>query len=395
MQDDGNVGWYAGVAAAFGQPSSVAPPLPFVSEDCLFLNVWSPVTASDARLPVMVWIHGGGNRGGWSFEPNYRGLELAARGAVVVSIQYRLGVFGFLAHAQLSAEHPRATSGNYGILDQIAALRWVGRHIAAFGGNPHNVTVFGESAGAGDINYLLLSPLADGLFHRAIAQSGGWPADQRRTLAEAEAAGARLLAAAGKSGIADLRALSAEALLALAAEHMGDYPDPAVDGYLLPEAPAELLKEGAFRRMPVLFGTNADEDRTLIEAASEARAADYAAAQFHCPTRRFADAFAAQNAPAYLYRFARVRPGEHSLGAYHGAEIPYVFGTHDDWLPGDAADARLTERMMAYWLNFARSGDPNGEGLPNWPRWRAGGEALMLDDPVRADAVDWSRCSDS
>jgi para-nitrobenzyl esterase len=146
MQDAGNVAWYGGVAAAFGQSPSVAPSLPPVSEDCLFLNVWSRSAAAAERLPVMVWIHGGGNRGGWSFEPNYRGLELAARAAVVVSIQYRLGVFGFLAHADLSAEHRRAASGNYGILDQIAALRWVRRHVAAFGGDPNNVTVFGESA---------------------------------------------------------------------------------------------------------------------------------------------------------------------------------------------------------------------------------------------------------
>ena len=173
MQDDGNVEWYQGVAAAFGQSPDVAPSLPETTEDCLFLNVWTPDT--EARLPVMVWIHGGANVNGWSFEPNYRGRELAAMGAVVVSIQYRLGVFGFLAHAALGAESAHGSSGNYGILDQIEALRWVRANIARFGGDPGNVTVFGESAGAGDIAYLLLSPLADGLFHRAISQAAAGP----------------------------------------------------------------------------------------------------------------------------------------------------------------------------------------------------------------------------
>lgn len=168
VQDDGNVEWYQDVAAAFGQPREAAPKRPDTAEDCLFLNIWTP--DERAQLPVMVWIHGGANVNGWSFEPNYRGRELAAMDAVVVSIQYRLGVFGFLAHPALSAESPHTSSGNYGILDQIEALRWIQANIAGFGGDPDNVTLFGESAGAGDIAYLLLSPLAEGLFHRAISQ---------------------------------------------------------------------------------------------------------------------------------------------------------------------------------------------------------------------------------
>ncbi|MCY3838722.1 MAG: carboxylesterase family protein [Gammaproteobacteria bacterium] len=214
MQDEGNVDWYRGVAAAFGQPAEVAPTRPDAAEDCLFLNVWTPDV--DGQMPVMVWIHGGANVNGWSYEPNYRGRELAALGAVVVSIQYRLGVFGFLAHPALSAESPNASSGNYGILDQIEALRWIQANIHRFGGDPGNVTVFGESAGAGDIAYLLLSPLARGLFHRAISQSGGWPADQRRTLADNETQGVDFLRRVKAAGIDELRRLPAEALLAAA-----------------------------------------------------------------------------------------------------------------------------------------------------------------------------------
>ena len=420
MQDERTVDWYAGVAASFGQGREVVVERPPVSEDCLFLNVWTPNAARS--LPVMVWIHGGGNINGWSYEPNYLGRELAAQGVVAVSIQYRLGVFGFLAHPSLSQEQTPQSSGHYGILDQIEALRWIRREIGAFGGDPDSITLFGESAGAGDINYLLLSPLAKGLFQRAISQSGGWPADQRRTLAEAETDGERFLSAADISGIEGLREVPADDLLALAADHyQRGYDDPSVDGWLLPAPSAELLRTKAFAPVPVMFGTNGDEDRTLIRAdqatavdwrraltrvrdgegverrlaghpLAERMAALYAAAQFHCPSIHFADAFAAAGAPTYVYRFERVREGDHGLGAYHGAEIPYVFATHDPWLRTNADDQTLTRRMMAYWLNFARHGDPNGGGALPWPRWQPGGEAMILDRALSAGPLDLALC---
>ena len=420
MQDEGNVAWYAEVAASFGVTGEFAMSMPPVDEDCLFLNLWTPGTGD--RLPVMVWIHGGGNVGGWSHEPNYRGAELAARGVVVVSVQYRLGVFGFLAHPALGREEPHGSSGNYGLLDQVEALRWVRDHVAAFGGDPDNVTVFGESAGAGDIGYLLFAPQARGLFHRAISQSGGWPADRRTTLAESEAEGERFLASAGVASIEALRAVPADRLLVLAAEHpRRGFDEPAVDGWLLPAAAPELLAEARFAPVPAMFGTNADEDQGMIDAnamteaawravvagfrnpeavlerlgeLSEAeRLAALGSGMFHCPTLRFADAVAAAGVPTWVYRFARTRPGDHGVGAYHGAEIPYVFDTHDAWLPTDADDRALTRRMMAYWLNFARTGDPNGEDLAAWPPWRAGGEALILDRTVRAEPLDPSLCT--
>ncbi|MYJ76177.1 MAG: carboxylesterase family protein, partial [Gammaproteobacteria bacterium] len=270
VQGHDNTEWYEGVAAAFGQPPAVAPSRPEIAEDCLFLNIWTPDVAS--RFPVMVWIHGGANLNGWSFEPNYRGRELAAMGAVVVSIQYRLGVFGFLAHPALTAESPHASSGNYGILDQIEALRWIQANIARFGGDPSNVTLFGESAGAGDIAYLLLSPLTDGLFQRAISQSGGWPADQRRTLAENEAQGVAFLRRAEAAGIDELRRLPARSLLAVAKEHFErDYDDPPVDGWLLPAPPADLLARRAFEPRSVKVGFNADESFMHVGKATPDR----------------------------------------------------------------------------------------------------------------------------
>ena len=269
IQDNGNVEWYQTVARAFGQPPEVVHAMPRVSEDCLFLNVWTPDPGG--RWPVMVWIHGGGNTGGWALEPNYHGQELAARGVVVVSIQYRLGVFGFLAHPSLSVESPHQSSGNYGILDQIEALRWIKSNIASFGGDPGNVTLFGESAGAGNIAYLLLSPLAEGLFHRAISQSGGWPARQRRTVADDEAEGVSFLAAAKIESISQLRSMSSGDLFATAQEHFErGYDDPPVDGWLLPAPPAEILTSKAFTPRPVMFGTNAHEVLMYLEDATEA-----------------------------------------------------------------------------------------------------------------------------
>ena len=420
MQDEGNIAWYRGVAERFGSTAEFSMRMPPADEDCLFLNVWTPDTGG--RLPVMVWIHGGGNVNGWSHEPNYHGTELASRGVVVVSIQYRLGVFGFLAHPALGREAGHGSSGNYGVLDQIEALRWVRDHVAAFGGDPDNVTVFGESAGAGAVGYLLLAPQARGLFHRAISQSGGWPADRRKALAESEAEGERFLSSAGIGSIEELRSLPAERLLLLAAEHFTrSFDDPSVDGWLLPAPAPELLADERFAAVPTMFGGNAREDQAMIdpegmtESAWRAafatlpdpgavqdrvaalpvadRLAVFGAGMFHCPTLRFADAVAAAGVPTWVYRFARVRPGDHGLGAYHGAEIPYVFDTHDAWLPTDADDRALTRRMMDSWGNFARSGDPNGEALPAWPPWRAGGDVLILDRSVRVEPFDRSLCT--
>lgn len=403
VQADGNVAWYQRVAKAFGHPPDVVHDKPAMSEDCLYLNIWTPTTDANADLPVMVWIHGGSNVNGWSYEPNYRGTQLARRGVVVVSIQYRMGVFGFLAHPELTAESRHDSSGNYGILDQIESLRWIKRHITDFGGDPDNVTVFGESAGAGNIAYLMLSPLAADLFDRAISQSGGWPRDHDVHLGESETIGEKFVDKLDAVSIDALREKDAEWILQSAQEHYdSEYDDPPIDGWLLPSAPRVLLEQGNFPKRDLIIGTNRDEwlmyqpdDVTMSDfeaavaevAGKEAdarRIRSYlgnlplrtkmdrlrTAGQMLCPSISIAAAVAKTGGSAYVYRFDRVREGNHGLGAYHGAEIPYIFNTHDAWLPTTDIDIQLTDHMMSYWVRFAESGNLK----PFWPH---------LDDSMR------------
>jgi para-nitrobenzyl esterase len=410
-QDDYNTDWYRKVGAAFGADPALFRNPPF-SEDCLYLNVWTPAPDRDARLPVMVWIHGGANRSGWSFEPNYHGERLAARGnLVVVSIAYRHGVFGFFGHPELGE------AANFGLLDQIAALRWVQEHIAAFGGDAGNVTIFGESAGAANIGYLMASPMVQGLFRRAISQSGGYQMLERRTRAEVQALGERLSEALpGRPDLAGLRQLDSATILAAAHSALKDHDwGPAVDGTTVP---APISARDLLRNTPVdlLVGSNQDEWYMYVDddPASLAAALDTLPAAARSALEGLADAgpdvrsghdrattFANMVCAGYLmagetqraggrawvYRFTRVRPGPGgiALRAYHGAEIPYVFDTHDDWFATDDADRRLTDTLQQYWANFARTGDPNGAGLPAWPAYRGdAAEVVELGDRIGA-----------
>lgn len=405
-QDSYNTDWYRKVGAAFGADPALFQDPPF-SEDCLYLNVWTPRPDASARLPVMVWIHGGANRAGWSFEPNYLGERLAGRGkVVVVSIAYRVGVFGFFGHPQLRGA---AHGTNFGLLDQIAALRWVQRHIGAFGGDAGNVTLFGESAGAANIGYLMTSPLARDLFHRAISQSGGYQLLERRTPEDLERLGQALSAALpGGPDLAALRQLGSAAILAAAKSVLKDHDwGPAVDGEVVPALPAVA---GLARGTPVdlLTGTNQDEWYMYVDDSPEALVAGLEAfppaarpalaalaaaapgvrrghdravtfANMVCPGYLMAAAIRRAGGKAWVYRLTRVRPGPGGagLGAYHGAEIPYVFDTHDAWLATDAVDRRLTETIQSYWTNFARSGDPNGPGVPEWPAYAKSDARVM------------------
>jgi para-nitrobenzyl esterase len=394
-QTEATVAWYRRLALAMGSDGDVVPPGPATSENCLFLNVWTPAIkpAGGKRLPVMVWIHGGSNTSGYSQEADYRGARLAARGVVVVTLNYRLGALGFFAHPAV----PDVSAGRQGLSDQITALRWVRDHIAAFGGDAARVTLFGESAGGTDIAALMHMPVAKGLFARAIIESGYLRADGLATPAAAQKATADLFA--HDETAATLAQRSAADLVHVQAERgKGRFVAP-----LVPPAPAF--------RVPLLIGTNADEFRLYLPAdpatrgAGEAstllgmaRAGDAAhllqrlstdpatradllasAPIFHCPAVAMAGATVANGLGAWVYRFDRVRPGNHGFGAYHGAEIPYVFGTGAAWLPAEAADHALSDTMMRYWINFARKGDPNGPGLPPWPRW---GHAIT--DPAAA-----------
>ncbi len=412
-------------------------------EDCLFLNVWSPVrrparaspggTAPAPRgLPVMVWIHGGGNVIGSGAMRSYDGTALARRGVVVVTLNYRLGPFGFLSHPLLAAEaekeRGRAVSGNYGLLDQMAALRWVRRNIAAFGGDPERVTVFGESAGGLDVSCLMVSPLAKGLFQRAIAESGA-PVAAEKTAALEQ--GKRLFRALGAEGAEDplavMRGKSFAEVLAAARPSVATLDrrlryGPSVDGWVLPDDPRKLWREGRQHDVPFLAGWNAD-DGGIFSARLPVRTpaayrfaakrafgedADEVLALFPVPEpdrvapalRRlltisvFASPITAMvrsmekvDSPGRLYRFSRVCPAARRLGigAAHGLEIPYVFGTGGPLLGFTEVDRKLSDAMQRYWVNFAATGDPNGEGLPPWAPYNARRRlCLDLGDSIRA-----------
>jgi para-nitrobenzyl esterase len=408
---------------------SVAGP---VSEDCLYLNVWTPARGPDDRLPVMIWIHGGGFTTGSGSKALYRGEALAAEGVVVVTINYRLGPFGFLAHPALSAESPQGVSGNYGLLDQIAAVQWVQREIAAFGGDPGNVTIFGESAGAISVCCLLASPLSQGLFHHAIAQSGTAygirvplkSGDQAQPSMEQTGVqvAKRLGVANGPEAAALLRSVPADRLLAAAAPSVGllstgDRFWPGVDGYVLPDEPGRLFGNGRFHHVPIMLGTNADEGSIFVGAQSPVRGAlayrmilrrifgtDGARevetmypvgpnadvqsrlsqvltdALFIAPARRLSRALAVgPGSPTYVYHFTRVSPAaaRKGVGACHGAEIPYVFDTFPQTAGYDDVDRSLGAEMRQAWVRFARSGDPNGGDLPPWPAYTGASETYM------------------
>lgn len=422
-QDSYNTDWYRKVGAAFGvEPAFfVEPP---VSEDCLYLNVWTPKLSAGARLPVMVWIYGGANRSGWSYEPNYVGESLAARGnVVVVSIAYRVGIFGFFGHPGLRGSKAPA---NFGLLDQIAALRWVHDNIGPFGGDPGNVTIFGESAGAANIGYLTTSPLARGLFKRAISESGGYQMQDDLDLDDAERAGSAVATAlAGGPGLAVLRQRPSADIFRAAREALpGHDYGPVVDGISVIMPPAASYRRNGIP-YDLLIGSNEDEWYMYVDAdpaslsatldklppavrdVFAARAAqepdvrrghDKATtlANMVCPAYLMAASAAVRKQRAWVYRFTRVRPGAggQRLLAYHGAEIPYVFDTHDSWLSADEVDTRLTDAMVAYWTNFARTGDPNGRGLVLWPAYSPRhAQVLELGSRIRPiDAPDAATC---
>jgi para-nitrobenzyl esterase len=395
------------------------------SEDCLYLNVYTPAHASTDRLPVMVWFHGGGFAQGSGSLPSFDGDALARNGVVLVTINYRLGPLGFLALPELDAESPDHVSGNYGLLDMAAALRWVQANIAGFGGDARNVTIFGQSAGALGAGAMMASPLARDLFRRAIVESDPMFGmnDPTQTLSQSEQGGAKFVEALHGRTVAELRMLpSTELVRTMGTSAIAFGLRPNVDGHVLPRDLPELIAKGQGNGAFLLIGTNFDEGTELLQpttpeglaalakrrfgaqgdaianiyrgtdapsatAAQDRMQSDYLMAA----SAREALVFAKQGKPAYAYRFTRLAPGSDPIkvGAFHSAELAYVFGTQPSidrpWQP---RDQELAQQLQRYWTNFAKTGDPNGEGLPAWPRFDAGSETVMeLGDVTRPIGV--------
>jgi para-nitrobenzyl esterase len=412
---------------AFGPSPMQAKPVPFmvytseflipetpISEDCLYLNVWTKASKGEKK-PVFVWIYGGGFTSGGTAVPIYDGEAMAKKGIIFVSVNYRVGVFGFLAHPDLTKESPNNASGNYGLLDQIAALKWVKKNISAFGGNPDNITIAGQSAGSMSVNCLVASPVAKGLFNKAIAESGSMlisnPTLKTSNLPGAEEQGVKLAQSVNASSLTELRKVPAAALMKFAGRY-----SPIIDGYVLPEAVSEIFAKGKENHVPVLTGWNADEafvagfksKEAFQQQAKEQYGADAARFLKYFPANTDEEAMRSQiklsrdqifaisgykwaglqsaqgKSPIYVYYFARKLPATADYvkyGAFHTGEVAYVMDNlkflHRPWLP---VDYKLANLMSDYWANFITNGNPNGKGLPIWPKYDLHDQQAMVFD---------------
>lgn len=418
------------------------------SEDCLSLDIWVPATPAKSQLPVLVWFYGGGFVAGSASEPRYDGESLAKKGIIVVNPNYRLGVFGFFSHPELSQESEHHASGNYGFLDQVAALKWVVKNIAAFGGDPHNITIAGESAGSFSVCALMASPLSRDLFQKAMGESGAFFPDRRggtlqlHPLSETEQLGVKFAAAVGAPSLALMRAKPADELLQANAKIARGFQfAPNIDGYFLPADVETIYAQGAQSHIPLLAGWNADEGKMMVlfspgkptakSFAEQARArfGDDAAELlklYPAPTDPEAvlsaealasDQFIAYStwkwlnlqvktgdAPVYRYLFAQVpatKPDAKigaipasELGSRHAGEIQYVFETLKSVdVPWTEDDFKLSDAMSSYWVNFVKSGNPNAQGLPEWPRYDAptGFQVMRLSGKGSQSAPDVQR----
>jgi para-nitrobenzyl esterase len=412
-----------------GSPyASMSAPAP-MSEDCLYLNVWTAAGANEKR-PVMVWIYGGGWTRGAASRGLYDGAALARKGVVVVTANYRLGSLGFLAHPELTAESPHHSSGNYAILDQVAALQWVRKNISAFGGDPTNVTIFGESAGSWSVNTLQATPLAKGLFQKAIGESGArfelnptfltpdFPL-LTPTIGQAEHSGTGLAKAVGANSLKELRSVPAEKLVAVESFRSSIN----VDGWVLPANVSTIFAQKKHSAVPVLVGSNANEWTTLSSPATFPKTLDdfhkRIEVQFPGLAKEFDDAYpvksqadiadailglgrdnfftlqmrtwarmATAGGKAFLYQFTHVPPSPRAneWGAFHASELEYVFGNlgKSFAFKYTETDLKLSDAMSSYWVNFAKTGDPNGKGLPAWTAYDADAEPYLdLGDTVQ------------
>ena len=406
IQNQRIVNWYKRLILDFGSDPRTFD-IPDFSEDCLYLNLWRPKAIKN-NLPVIVYIHGGSNKAGWSYEPNYLGHNIANKGFILISIPYRLGVFGFFSHPDI--EDP-----NLALYDQILALEWIQEYITFFGGDPSNVTLVGESAGAGGISHLIASPLSKNLFHKAVHQSGGssftYPTigSDVRKLAKSFANSFK------DSSIKNLKNVSAEKILEISEEvYAGHYFNYVDDGFSLTGNLSDTYKSGNVQNIDLLIGSNNDEwslyfdgnvnvplwldqETTpgkkikLLELLDNikdpVRKMDLliTAKNFVCPSLFMAEELKKKGAKTWVYQFNRVR--DHKLakkyGAFHGAELPYVFDTHDEWLPTNETDKKLTKEIQSYWLSFAKTGNPNNSDAVIWPEYESSNDStLVLDDEI-------------
>jgi para-nitrobenzyl esterase len=405
--------------AQAGGRGGAAPPQ--MSEDCLYLNVWTAAKSAGDKRPVLVWLHPGGFTSGAGSQPGFDGQALARKGLVVVTINYRLGIFGFFSYPELTRESDRKACGNYGLMDQVAALQWVQKNIAAFGGDPKRVTIDGDSAGAMSVGDLLVSPQAKGLFHRAIAESGGaigLSVNPMRKLAEAEQAGLKTAESLGAKSLAELRAKSADEVM-----KAGRGGSVSIDGWFLPDDPGTIFAAGKQNDVPLLVGSNKDEGTFFLQKGPADRFLENAHRRFGemadtflklYPAGSDDEAFASQLAAfrdelgfvmrnlaqlqtktgkskAYLYYFTHEPPspagsprGGRASGATHGAEAQYVFENLAPGRPWTDLDRQLADTISSYWVNFAATGDPNGKGLAKWPAFeeKKSDRPMQLGDTV-------------
>ncbi len=414
MQTGSGLAWYHGMMSRVGVDPSLMEG-PEYSEDCLYLNVWTDSDYSEPK-PVLVFIHGGSNTGGWSYEPNYHGSALAERGVVVVTVAYRLGVFGWLSHPDMAIQ-------NAGLHDLIVALEWVKRNIEAFGGDSDRVVVSGESAGADNALHLALAPAMAGKLAGVIHQSAGWSVTSTLKPEGGFALGEALVAHhfGADGSFADLKQISAAELLESQLELFSDhYFSPIPDPETLPVSLQETMAGDLFPALTLILGSNRNE--SLMYIPEDAVLTNYlegyfppetwddikvmlgadlselaqmdrlrSAVQYTCPSLALAQAAQDAGGAAYVYRFDRVREDFDAIGAYHGAELPYVFDTHDAWIPTDVVDYQITNALVDYWVAFLTNGSPNESesgdtetGRMIWPAWTQKQQALIVSDEVSA-----------
>ena len=413
MQDRYNTDWYHNVIKAFGSDPSLFDHVNSISEDCLYLNIWTKSLETSARKPVMVWIHGGNDTAGWSYEPDYIGHNLSNKDVVVVSIGYRLNIFGFFRHPNMIKQ-----TGNFGLEDQILSLQWLKENIEYFGGDPKNITIFGESAGGAHISYHLASPASEGLFEKAIIQSGGYNLISPYSLLDIQDAHSLAQEATdiiSPNNFEALRKIDSNKLLD-ASKAMG-YPfHPIIDGDLIQKEILNIYSSGNLNKVDLIIGSNkneeylyidkelsiedlikqiternpgkADKIMSLLDLSDIPLASDRVGTNqlTACPSIFIARQMTKSGNKVYQYLFSKQRVNSENILSYHGAEIPYVFGTHDVYLPTTNKDQNLTASMMNYWTQFAKTGNPNSDNTDvYWDEFGDDENYIILDTTIKTD----------